>query len=202
MERTLLRTLSLHSFVRKVGMNTGGSSMHKMARFSFLFLLLIGAAALAANSEKSSVPSGDQKFVKDAAQGGMMEVELGKLAADKASSEDVKAFGKRMVDDHSKANDELLTLAKNKNIALTNTLQGKHKRTMDRLNKETGDKFDRDYMSAMVSDHKEDVSAFQKEADKGHDADVKSWAAKTLPTLKTHLQLAQETEKKLKNAKK
>jgi putative membrane protein len=177
--------------------------MLKMARFSFLFLLLIGATALAAStSEKSSVPSGDQKFVKDAVQGGMMEVELGKLAADKASSEDVKAFGKRMVDDHSRANDELMTLAQKKNIALTNTLEGKYKRTVDRLSKLSGDKFDRDFMSTMVSDHKGDVSAFQKEADKGQDADVKSWAGKTLPTLKTHLQLAQETEKKVKNAKK
>ena len=176
--------------------------MLKMARLSFLFLLMLGAAALAASkSEKSSVSSGDQKFVKEAAQGGMMEVELGKLAADKAVSEDVKAFGKRMVDDHSKANDELTTLAKNKNIQLATALEGKHKRTVERLAKLSGDKFDRDYMSAMVSDHKDDVAAFQKEADKGQDADVKSWAGKTLPTLKSHLQLAQETEKKVKNTK-
>ena len=88
--------------------------MFKMARFSFLFLVLLAAAALAASkAEKSSLSSGDEKFVKEAAQGGMMEVELGRLAADKAASDDVKQFGKRMVDDHSKANDELMTLANN-----------------------------------------------------------------------------------------
>jgi putative membrane protein len=137
----------------------------------------------------------DQKFVMDAAKGGMAEVELGKLAQDKASNEQVKNFGKRMVDDHSKANDELKTLAKNKNITLPSDLDPKDKAMRDRLSKMSGAAFDRAYMSAMLQDHKKDVSEFKKESSSGHDSDVKAFASKTLPTLEDHLKLAQDTGK-------
>jgi putative membrane protein len=164
--------------------------------------LAMAGPALAQKSSqaKTSTPAAskqasDQKFVMDAAKGGMAEVELGKLAQDKASNEQVKDFGKRMVDDHSKANDELKTLAKNKNITLPSDLDPKDKALKDRLSKLSGPAFDHAYMSAMLHDHKKDVSEFKKESTSGHDADVKAFASKTLPTLEEHLKLAQDAEK-------
>ena len=143
----------------------------------------------------ASKQGSDQKFVMDAAKGGMAEVELGKLAQDKASNDQVKNFGKRMVDDHSKANDELQTLAKNKSITLPTDLDPKDKATKDRLSKLSGPAFDRAYMAAMLQDHKKDVSEFKHESTSGRDPDVKSFASKTLPTLEEHLKLAQDAEK-------
>ncbi len=137
--------------------------------------------------------SADQQFMMKAAQGGMVEVELGKLAKDHASSQAVKDFGQQMSDDHGKANDELKDLASKKNVTLPTEVNATDKATMDRLSKLNGAAFDRAYMRDMVMDHKKDVAEFQTEADSGMDPDVKSWAAKTLPTLQHHLQMAQET---------
>ena len=149
------------------------------------------------DTAKSTAPkaAADQKFVMDAAKGGMAEVELGKLAADKASSSDVKKFGQRMVDDHGKANDELKKLAQNKNITLPTAVDAQDKATIDRLSKLSGDAFDRAYMQAMLKDHRKDVSEFRTESKSGKDPDVKAWASKTLPTLEEHLKMAQDTNK-------
>jgi len=133
----------------------------------------------------------DEAFALKAAMGGMAEVELGKLAAEKATSDDVKKFGRRMADDHSKANDELKTLAQNKQITLPAEPDPRARAMHDKLAKLSGPAFDRAYMQAMVADHKKDVNEFRLEAKSGKDADVKGWAAKTLPTLEEHLRLAQ-----------
>jgi putative membrane protein len=176
----------------------------------FLALALPPGLALAADMSKSGssdtkssskLDSDDSSFIKDAAQGGMMEVELGKVAQDKAANEKVKAFGKRMEQDHSKANDELKKLAGDKGVQLSTSLDSKHKSKVDKLTKLSGADFDKRYMSDMVNDHKEDVKKFQKEADKGKDTDVKQFASKTLPTLKEHLQLAESTDKDVKGSK-
>lgn len=153
------------------------------------------AGSTKAGSMKTGSMKGDQKFVHDAAAGGMAEVELGKLAQEKASSDQVKSFGKRMVDDHGRANDELKALAQKKNITLPTDLDRKDKATRDRLSKLSGPSFDRAYMRAMLTDHRKDVSEFQHESKVGADPDVKSFAAKTLPTLEDHLKAAQDTDK-------
>src|ERR1041385_7579353 len=114
-------------------------------------------------SGSSQLSAADQTFVKKAAQGGMAEVELGKLATQKASSEDVKKFGQRMVDDHTKANDQLKQIAGNKGIDVPSQLSAKDKATKDRLSKLSGKSFDRAYMADMVRDHTMDVGEFQKE---------------------------------------
>ncbi len=137
--------------------------------------------------------SSDQQFMMKAAQGGMAEVELGKLAKDHASSQAVKNFGQQMSDDHGKANDELKDLASKKNVTLPAEVNAEDRATMDRLSKLNGKAFDRAYMRDMVTDHKKDVAEFEKEANSGMDPDVKAWAAKTLPTLQHHLEMAQET---------
>jgi len=174
--------------------------MRKAIFVGSLALAMAAAPAFAQKSQAKTQPAAskqasDQKFVMDAAKGGLAEVELGKLAQEKASSDQVKNFGKRMVDDHSKANDELQTLAKNKNITLPSDLDPKDKALKDRLSKLSGPAFDRAYMNAMLQDHRKDVSEFRTESTKGRDADVKAFASKTLPTLEDHLKLAQQTEK-------
>ena len=133
----------------------------------------------------------DHAFVMDAAMGGMAEVELGRVASGKAQSDAVKRFAERMVTDHGKINDELKTLAQNKNISLPTDSGAKHKAMKDRLEKLSGAAFDKAYMQEMLTDHRKDVSEFQKESRTGKDPDVKAWATKTLPTLEEHLQLAQ-----------
>jgi putative membrane protein len=137
----------------------------------------------------------DQTFVVQAAKGGMAEVELGKLAAEKAASDEVKKFGQRMADDHAKALDELKSLAQSKNITLPTSIDAKDKALEGRLSKLSGPAFDRAYMQAMLADHRKDVGAFRRESRAGKDADVKTWASKTLPTLEDHLKMAEQTSK-------
>ncbi|HEX2598079.1 MAG TPA: DUF4142 domain-containing protein [Terriglobales bacterium] len=141
-------------------------------------------------SGSSQLSAADQTFVKKAAQGGMAEVELGKLATQKASSEDVKKFGQRMVDDHTKANDQLKQIAGNKGVTLPTDLDSKDQALKDRLSKLDGEKFDQAYMKNMVRDHTKDVSEFRKESTSGKDSDLKSFASQTLPTLEDHLKEA------------
>jgi putative membrane protein len=136
--------------------------------------------------------SPDEMFVLDVAKDGMAEVELGKVAAEKGSRDDVKKFGQRMADDHSKAGDELKTLAQSKNITLPTAVDSKDKATADRLAKLSGAAFDRAYMQHMVAGHRKAVAAFKRESTSGKDPDVKAWAAKTLPTIEDHLKSAQE----------
>ncbi|MBA3915413.1 MAG: DUF4142 domain-containing protein [Acidobacteriales bacterium] len=129
----------------------------------------------------------DKHFMMMAAQGGMAEVEMGQLATQNASSDDVKKFGQRMVDDHTKANDQLKSLAAQKNVPLPTSLSAKDQATKDRLSKLQGAAFDKAYMKDMVTDHTKDVADFKKEAGAGKDSDVKSFASQTLPTLEDHL---------------
>jgi putative membrane protein len=147
-----------------------------------------------ATTKTAGQAAADHQFAMKAAQGGLAEVELGRLATEKASSDEVKKFGQRMVDDHSKANDELKSEAQKKNITLPSSVDAKDKALMDRLSKLSGAAFDRAYMSAMVKDHRTDVAEFQNEASNGHDADLKAWAAKTLPTLQDHLKQAESVD--------
>ena len=153
-----------------------------------------GAAKSAATKAGGTA---DQAFAKEAAAGGLAEVALGNLAKQKASSPDVKAFGDRMVTDHSKANDELKQWASTNNVTLPTEVDAKAKATEERLSKLSGGAFDTAYMKDMVADHKKDVAAFKKESTSGRNADLKAWAGKTLPTLEDHLKMAQETASKV-----
>jgi putative membrane protein len=128
----------------------------------------------------------------EAAQGGMMEVQLAQLAQQKTSSDEVKQFAKELEQDHSKANEELKDLAKQKNVELPTDMGPKHQSHVAKLQNMSGDQFDRAYMKQMVDDHKKDVSKFQKQSEKSMDTHVKEFAAKTLPKLQGHLQKAQE----------
>ena len=143
-----------------------------------------------ASGERAGMSSQDHKFVMDAAMGGMMEVELGRWAAQKGASDAVKQFGQRMVDDHSKANQELMTLAASKGMTLPTALDEKHQGHVTKISALTGAEFDRAYAKMMLSDHEKDVKAFERQSSKGADADLKAFATSTLPTLQEHLQMA------------
>ena len=145
--------------------------------------------------DTAQLRSDDRKFVKDAAVGGMAEVELGKLAAQKASSEAVKQFGQKMVDDHSKANDELKQIAAKQKVNIPDSLDSKHQARVDKLSKLSGAEFDKAYIKDQLKDHQEDVKAFQHEAQNGSDPDIKGFASKTLPTLQEHLSMVKDLSK-------
>jgi putative membrane protein len=163
-----------------------------------LVLAVASAAGQSTMDSKKPGAGADTKFVMDTAKGGLAEVEMGRLAADKASNPDVKKFGQRMVDDHSKANDELKAIASGKGITVPSDLDAADKRQKDQWSKMSGAAFDKAYMADMVKDHKKDVAEFKKEAASGKDPDVKAFAGKTLPTLEDHLKMAEETYAKVK----
>ncbi len=153
-----------------------------------------GQGATAKAQPSSRAEKAADAFMKEAAEGGLAEVELGRLAADKASSDAVKKFGQRMVDDHGKANSELQSIAQQKNVTLPTDLNAKDRALKAKLEKASGPAFDREYMKAMVQDHTKDVKTFQREAKTGKDADVKAFAEKTVPTLEEHLKQAKEVD--------
>ncbi len=144
--------------------------------------------------------SADMMFATNAAQGGMAEVKLGQLATEKASSQDVKTFGQRMVDDHSKANDQLKSIASAENMTLPTDIGAKNQALYDKLSGMSGAAFDKAYMKAMVKDHETDVKEFQKEANSGKDPQLKQFASQTLPTLQEHLSMAKSTNSKVAGA--
>jgi len=158
-------------------------------------LLVIGAISLTAavraadtnaTGGGSSLSEKDKTFMKKAAKGGTMEVVMGQVAEQKGQSEDVKSFGKRMVTDHGKANDELKSIASKKGVQLPNK---------EHTAKWTSDKA---YMDMMVKDHEKDLAEFKEEASSGSDPDVKKFADDTAKMVQEHLDLAKETQGKLK----
>ena len=154
------------------------------------------------NKSTSGLSSSDQKFMMEAAMGGMEEVELGRLAATRGSSDAVKQFAQRMVDDHSKANEELMGIASTKGVTLPTALDDKHKADVAKMSQLSGAEFDRAYVKeAGVKDHNKAAKLFQGEADKGKDADVKAFAAKTLPTVQEHLRMAQDLDNGMRATK-
>lgn len=148
-----------------------------------------------------ALASGDRKFVEKAVGGSMLEVQLGQMAQQKAANEQVKQFGAKMAEDHAKAGDELKQIATAKGAQVPASVDKSHQKDVQKLEKLSGAQFDREYMKMMVADHKKDVSEFQKQAKSGKDAELKSFAAKTLPTLQEHMKLAQTTYDAVKAAK-
>ena len=136
----------------------------------------------------------DTEFAVAAADGGMLEVQLAQLALTKASSPRVKEFAQSMVDEHSKANEELKTLAQEKNITLPSTISEEKQKDYDKLAEKSGAEFDKAYSDFMVKDHKDDIDQFKKAAEKCEDADIKSWAAAKLPVLENHLSMAESLD--------
>ena len=174
------------------------------------FGVLFGAAAMTvlAQSNASTMESGadstrnktsmsktkgggDSTFVQEAGVGGLAEVEMGRLAVQKAKDDRIRQFGQKMIDDHSKANEELKQAAAQEGLTVPSSLDEKHRQTISRLDKLSGPQFDAAYAKEMVRDHKEDVKVFEKQSKAGTSA-VQKFASDTLPTLKNHLQMAED----------
>ncbi len=144
------------------------------------------------HSAAASEATSTEAFMKQAAQAGMAEVELGQLASTKATRQDLKDFAQMMVTDHGKANDQLKDLASKKNVTLPTEPTAAQKAEKARLEKLSGAAFDSAFTRDMEKDHRTAVSLFSKEASSGSDNDVKQWASQTLPTLKEHLAKAEQ----------
>ncbi len=151
-------------------------------------------SSMSSSASRASLDHADKSFMEKAAEGGMAEVEQGKLAQQKAQAPEVKQFADRMVRDHTKANDQLKQIASSKQVQLPDKMDKSAQKEMDKLQKLSGAQFDEEYMKHEVSDHKKDVKEFQKEAKSAKDADVKRFASDTLPTLEEHLKMAQNAE--------
>jgi putative membrane protein len=151
----------------------------------------------AAQATQQQLAQEDMEFANEAAEGGLKEVKFGQLAQQQAASEQVKQFGQRMIEDHGKANDQLKQIAQDKGIQLPQQLPEDAQQKYDELKQKSGEEFDQAYMEDMVSDHEKDVDHFQQYVDSGQDPDLTNFAEKTLPVLKDHLQLAQQTQQQV-----
>jgi putative membrane protein len=152
---------------------------------------LTAAQDAAKSGAKAGASSADHRFMVKAAQANMAEVELGRLGADKGESADVKKYGQQMVEDHGKASQELQTLAQQEGATLPTYVDKPHQQAKARLEKLSGNAFDRAFAAQMVKDHQAAVALFRTQARSGKDAEVKAWAAKMLPHLEEHLKQAQ-----------
>lgn len=140
----------------------------------------------------------DKAFMTKAAQGNMVEVQLGQIASQKATSPEVKAFGSQLVVDHGKSNEELTQLAAKKGYQIPKTLDADHQAMVDKIGKLSGPDFDKKFASSMVDDHEDDVKEFKDAAKDVKDPDLKAWAAQKVPVLDGHLTMAKEAKAKTK----
>lgn len=157
---------------------------------SLMIISCIILAALLAFSDRFSNGSPDQEFVVAAADGGMLEVKLGDLAAKRATMPKCKDFAVTMIKDHKKVNGELKSLAGKKQITIPETLSRAKQQVYDSLAATNGEQFDMLYMNIMIASHEETIGLFQTESSGGQDADLKKWADSKIPALKHHLEMA------------
>ncbi len=163
-------------------------------------LLALSAAALifaphGFAAEKDTLNATDVKFVKHAAAAGMAEVKVAELGVKKAGSPNLKAFAEMLVTDHTKANEEVTALAKTKGVELSTVIEPNHASTYQKLEQYSGTDFDKELLAVLVSDHKKCISTYEAAAKDSKDMEVKAWAEKMLPTLRTHLDKAKELSK-------
>jgi putative membrane protein len=159
------------------------------------FCTFLGCWAVLVHQAQTRMPQAtvaDEAFVHNAALGGIAEVKIGELAEEKAANEEVKKFAKRMVEDHTKANEQLKEAATKENLTLPMEMAPKDQEAYETLSKLSGEAFDSVYARVMLRNHQEDVVEFQNEADAGHKDAIKTFAAQTLPTSQAHLKHAQE----------
>ncbi len=167
---------------------------------SLFFASLSATFVFTSVSLPAADPKGDENFVHAAAQGGMLEVRLGKIAEKKAVRADVKEFGAMMASDHGKAGEKLKTVAAKKGLSIAPGLDAKHEAMVEKLDALPSGEFDKAYVTAMVKDHEEDVEEFRKAAKTAADPEVKAFAEETLPVIEKHLvrikEISQEEKKK------
>jgi putative membrane protein len=153
-----------------------------MAVFGFSF----------AQQASPALNSHDMKFMKDAAMNSQLEIKMSQMALNQSNNQQVRQFAQRILNDHTKASQDLTSIAQQKGLTVDTTLDAKQQKTIDDLASKSGADFDRAYMKEATKDHKKDIKAFEKEANKGQDADLKSFASRTLPVLKEHETMAKD----------
>ncbi|HKQ38538.1 MAG TPA: DUF4142 domain-containing protein [Verrucomicrobiae bacterium] len=153
-----------------------------------------GGPVSVSQSGQSSSYLGDQEqtFLKEAAQGGLAEVQMGRLGAQKGQSQEVRQLGQKLVQDHSKANQELKLLAAQKSITLPTDIPTEHQSMLSHLKSLEGAEFDQAFKKHAVEDHQKDIQKFQTASQTATDSDIKAFAQKTLPVLQQHLKMAQD----------
>jgi putative membrane protein len=160
-----------------------------MKRFFGISAVLM--IALVTTAVFTVIVIGQNSFYTEAAQSNMAEIELSQMALQKSNNEEIKQFAQRMIDDHTKANEELQELAANKGVTLPSEPDEDQKETAEELSELSDEDFDEEYMDVQVSDHETVIGFFEIEADEGSDADVIAFASKTLPKLRAHLEMAE-----------
>ena len=145
--------------------------------------------SLGADDAASNHPTAMEKlFIKKAADGGLTEVELGRLAAEKGGSDEVKDFGNEMVKDHSKLNDNLKEIAAKMNVTVPENISAKHHAAIEKMSSLSGAAFDKAYVNAMLMDHEKDIGEFEKADKEVKNSDLKQFIEDALPIMKDHLE--------------
>jgi putative membrane protein len=159
-----------------------------------MFVIVLGSINARSDDEKKTGDKAfdDGEFVKKAASSGMHEVELGKIAEEKAMTSLVKAFAERMVTDHSKAIEDLRLAARAAGLTVPDKMNEQHQKEVERFKNYKGNEFDREYLKHMLSDHEKDVELFTQASKEAKSSAIKDFAAKTLPTVEDHLKVVRK----------
>jgi putative membrane protein len=187
--------------------NKSNNIFHRIGWLLSLCLLSLGAGNLCAGEttdnpdQPGQLSASDYKFAKEAARGGMMEVNLGKIASQKSANPIVQQFGQRMVTDHGKAGDQLKGIATKNGATLPDQLTAVQQKEVDRINSLSGEEFDKEYVALMVHDHKKDLKEFQRAAKTVENPDLKQFAETTSQTVQDHLNMITDIQKQLGTAK-
>lgn len=199
---SLLLAFSMSAFAQGIGSPGNANKQQTDANNKAGTAMEHSTTQSSASQTNSAKPSkSDDNFMKKVAEDGLAEVELGNLAVQKASNPEVKQFAQMVVDDHTKADQQLQGLASSKSVTLPDKPGMKERTEKDRLERTSGAKFDKAYMDHVVKDHQNDVNAFRDEIQSGHDSAVKDFAQKTLPKLEEHLQKAESVDAAMKSGK-
>ncbi|TDB67497.1 DUF4142 domain-containing protein [Arundinibacter roseus] len=174
--------------------------MKKVKLFAYLLVYLFAVSACDNDdNDDNLVGEMDRNFVIAAADGGMLEVRLGEMAQERGMSQSVKAFGQMMVDDHTKANNEIMSIASSKGINFPATLSTAKQQKVDSLMARQGMAFDSTFANMMINSHKETIALFQNQNGTGRDAELTNWAAGKLPALQQHLNGAMMLRDSIRN---
>jgi putative membrane protein len=196
------RTSKMLSFALGLGMVVAGAGCNREMKQARNDQPATGSADRdmdrnAADRVSNPISSADRDFMHKAAVGGITEVQLGQIAQQKGRSEAVKDFGRKLVDDHTAANNKLKGIAADLNVSLPTDLDSEHQKVVDKYSRmAAGAKFDREFMKDAAEDHQKDIKEFETESGSGGNDRVKSFAADTLPTLREHLQMARNGQHK------
>lgn len=146
----------------------------------------------------TAVATNEANFLVEAANGGMTEVQAGQIAQEKATNDDVKKFAAKMVEDHTKLNDQLKSLASKLNVTIPSAINGNSQSMIDKLNNAKSVDFNKTYMDMIVEDHNKDVDFFQKTAANASNPEIHDFVTNALPILQSHQQMAKKIQASLK----